>query len=373
MKKNLVNLPNIYASKHYYLLGIIPVVLVLIALLFVPSIPKGIDLKGGTLITVQSATPINSTLLSTELSNYSSSVSVNQISSPAGFGVEIQLENLNNFDEAENLLTTLSGLDSQLSTLQESGSSSPSIVSQENTYSSQILSDSAQVLTLVGSNKKVGSDPHNAVTLAQNEYSLANQNYLDSLRKVILSIAPNSDVSVQQVGSTLSKQFLSQAQQIVFYAFIFSAIAVFIVFRSLGPSFAVIFGAIADITITAGVMGILQIPLTLPSIATLLMLIGFSLDTDVMLTIRVMQRKEGTAASRAANALVTGGMMNLTTIGAFGVLYVIGTVLSIPTYQQIGAVAVIGGFADFIATWCFNASLVLYFAQKIESAKKVIS
>lgn len=369
----MVQLPNPYASKHYYLLGIIPVILVVIALFFIPSIPKGIDLKGGTLITIQSPNQLNSTLLENEFSNYSNSVSVNQISSPTGYGTEVQLENSNNFDQAGSILSSLSSLDFQLSSLQQSGSTDPSILSEENSISTNILSQSSKVLDLVGSKKSTGSDPHAAVILAQNEYSSANSKYLDSLRQVVLSISPNSDVSVQQVGSTLSKQFLSQAQQIVVYAFIFSALAVFILFRSLGPSIAVIFGAIADITITAGVMGILQIPLTLPSIATLLMLIGFSLDTDVMLTIRVMQRKEGTPASRAANALVTGGMMNLTTIGAFGVLYVIGTFLSVPTYQEIGAVAVIGGFADFIATWCFNASLVLYFTEKMESAKKSIN
>lgn len=364
-----MKIPNPYASKHYYLLGVIPVLLVLVALLFIPSIPKGIDLRGGTLITVQSATPVDANALQAALSKYSETVSVQQISAPSGYGLQVTMENNPEFDQAESMLSTLASMDNQLTSLQTAASTgpNPALTQQINGLSDQVVSESAQILKLVGSSQAAPADPHAAAALAQDEFSAAQEKQNTQVTAAIEKVAPGSSVSVQQVGSTLSSYFLAQAQNIVIYAFILSAIAIFIVFRSVGPSIAVLFGAAADIIITAGVMGILGIPLTLASIATLLMLIGFSLDTDVMLTIRVLQRKEGSPPVRALNALKTGALMNATTIGAFGALFLIGTWLQVPTYQEIGAVAVIGGFVDFIATWCFDASLVLHFAKQAEA------
>ncbi len=111
-------------------------------------------------------------------------------------------------------------------------------------------------------------------------------------------------------------------------------------------------------------MGALGVPLTLASIAGLLMLIGLSLDTDALLTVRVIKRKEGSPAERAMTALKTAFMMNLTTLVAFGVLALVATLLQIPTYYQIGVVVAIGAVADFATTWCFNAVLLLWHVER---------
>ncbi|MDP2717395.1 MAG: protein translocase subunit SecF, partial [Candidatus Micrarchaeota archaeon] len=86
-------------------------------------------------------------------------------------------------------------------------------------------------------------------------------------------------------------------------------------------------------------------------------------DTDMMLTTRVVKRKEGTPAGRAFDAMKTAFLMNATTVVAFGVLTGLSIVLQIPTYYQIGAVATIGGIIDFVATWAGNAPLILHFTE----------
>ena len=127
------------------------------------------------------------------------------------------------------------------------------------------------------------------------------------------------------------------------------------------------FGAFADIAITMGVMGALGIPLSLASFSALLMLIGFSLDTDILLTARVLKRREENARARAFDAMKVGIMMNLTTLAAFGVLAAIGYWLQISVYFQLGLVAAIGGgVVDFIATWLTNAPLLLWYAERKE-------
>ena len=164
----------------------------------------------------------------------------------------------------------------------------------------------------------------------------------------------------------LVKFFFSQIQQIMLYSFALGSIVVFLVFRSFVPSFIVIFAAVADVLIALGGMGLFGIPLTLASTAALLMLVGFSLDTDILLTIRVLKRTEGTPSSRAFEAMKTGLMMNTGAITAFGVLALIALWLNVPTYFQIGSVVVMGAVADFATTWCANAVTILWYAERRE-------
>ena len=57
------------------------------------------------------------------------------------------------------------------------------------------------------------------------------------------------------------------------------------------PSGAVVLSAFADIVMTAAVMTVIGIELTLPTTAALLMLIGYSVDSDILLTMRVLKRQ----------------------------------------------------------------------------------
>ena len=101
-----------------------------------------------------------------------------------------------------------------------------------------------------------------------------------------------SDVSIESIGPSLGASFWVQAQLGMITAFIFMGIIVFFIFRTFVPSFAVIISAVADILMTLGFMQILGIELSLAGFAAILMLIGYSVDTDIMLTHRLLKRRE---------------------------------------------------------------------------------
>ncbi len=372
-----MNLPNPYEHKHYTYLMAIPLVLMAIALFLVfvtPGIPKGIDLKGGTLVSIQASDAnFDSAKLQTSLLKYSKNVEIRKVSTPSGTGVEIELESSAELEAAEGKIEQILSLDRQLSEIEVTLGSALA----NNQSATQLQAHTTDLKTRLAAQlnslyKSIGSktiadatgDLHAQASISQQEFADARQIERNAILTEIKSQVKVDSYSFKQIGSSLSKFFLDKTREVVFYSFLFSAIAVFIVFRSIAPSFAVIFGAVADVTITAGVMAVLGIPLTLASVATLLMLIGFSLDTDVMLTMRVIRRKEGSMEERAYESMKTGFLMNSTTIGAFGALVAIAYWLQIPTYFQIGSVALIGGFADFFATWCFNAPLILWYEKR---------
>jgi len=171
--------------------------------------------------------------------------------------------------------------------------------------------------------------------------------------------------SYKSVGAILSQQSLTQIYYALAFAFIFMSITVFIIFRNVVPSLAVIFAALSDIIIAIGGMSLFGIPLSIASVGALLMLIGYSVDTDILLTTRVLKRKEGTVTQRAIDAMKTGLTMAAAAIGSMVALYLV-VVFLIPAAQtlaDIASVLIIGLIADIMATWLMNLGILRWYVE----------
>ena len=110
-----------------------------------------------------------------------------------------------------------------------------------------------------------------------------------SLSAVIYQKFP--DAKVDQIGETFGKTLQSQAVLALVFSFIGMAIVIFLAFRTFVPAVAVVLSAFADMVMTAATMNIVGIPLSLGTLAALLMLIGYSVDSDILLTNRVLKRQ----------------------------------------------------------------------------------
>jgi preprotein translocase subunit SecF len=384
-----MDFPNFYKSRHYKKLILVPAALMLasLALIFFNGIPSGIELKGGIRVTVLGASSVDAGLVKEKLASLSPEVSVRAFENSAGKGFEVELGNDPVLEEAAEKMSLLRNKEAALvqaelnaNYLAEAAKNDSSrageafeAAQKAGKLKEEVLADASALLASIKSSKSAGSDAHNAVKVADEEFNNARSAYREKILAVVRESASGAAFSVKEVGSVLSKYFFSKTQEFLLWSFLLSAIVVLIIFRSLVPSFAVIFGAFNDLVITMGAMSLFGIPLSLASVATLLMLIGFSLDTDMLLTIRVLKREGGTPQERVYGAFITGFMLNLTTIVAFGILAVVGAYLQIATYYQIGIVAVIGGVADFIATWCANAGIILWYAEKKERRRAALA
>jgi preprotein translocase subunit SecF len=169
------------------------------------------------------------------------------------------------------------------------------------------------------------------------------------------------------MGPTLGKNLRTQAVRALIYAFIGMAIVVFIVFRIPYPTIAVIFSASSDIAITAFLMSLLGIKLTLGTIAALLILIGYSVDSNILLTMKCLKRR-GETNERIRNAMKTGLTMTLTTVSAMIVLFAIS---NNPILRDIAAVIVLGLCVDLMNTWMFNAGILKWYMLRKDAQKKV--
>jgi len=171
------------------------------------------------------------------------------------------------------------------------------------------------------------------------------------------------DASISQISETFGKSLQSQAFIALIFSFIGMAIVVFLSFRSLIPSAAVVLSAFADIVMTAAAMNLVGITLTLGTTAALLMLIGYSVDSDILLTNRVLKR-QGKLQEKLAGAFHTGIVMTSTTFAAITALFIVSWIGSIQILMEISAVLLIGLLFDVINTWLTNAAILKWYVQK---------
>ncbi|UCD07732.1 MAG: protein translocase subunit SecF, partial [Candidatus Aenigmatarchaeota archaeon] len=251
-------------SKRYRLFLVVPVILLVFSVVVLVNgyiqtgewFIRSIELKGGTLITINTKTPVDIDNLKEGLVGFGD-VSVRELRGFAGYGVMI-------------------GMEADV--------------------------DSLEVLGVLG---ELGVN--------------------------------TADSSTATIGPALGASFWQQAQTAVIAAFIFMGIIVFAIFRASVPSFAVMLAALSDIIITLALMQVFGVELSLAGLAALLMLLGYSVDTDLMLTTRLL-KGTGLIIERLKGALKTGLTMSLTTIGVLAAL--LFSAIS-PVLSQIAAVLLI--------------------------------
>ena len=169
------------------------------------------------------------------------------------------------------------------------------------------------------------------------------------------------EFSKRVMGERLGASFFKETFIAVLIAFAFMGVVVFIYFRTFVPSLAVILAAFSDIVITLAIVNLLGIKIGMAGIAAFLMLIGYSVDTDILLSTNVLKRKEGTVMKRVYNAMRTGLTMNITTMAAVAVT--LSFILSFDI-KQVMIIILIGLLVDMVNTWIQNVGILRLYLEK---------
>lgn len=161
-----------------------------------------------------------------------------------------------------------------------------------------------------------------------------------------------------------SATFGKSTQQLALYgvlgAFVGMSIVVFLLFRTFIPSLAVVLSAFSDIVVPVALMNILGIKLSLGTVAALLMLIGYSVDSDILLNNHVLRRSGGFWES-VHRAMRTGVTMTLTSISVMAVMTVVSYIFGIELLSNIGIVLVFGLTTDLMNTYMMNVTLLRWY------------
>lgn len=171
---------------------------------------------------------------------------------------------------------------------------------------------------------------------------------------------PDAEISTSFIGPTMGEDLQRQARNALIIAFIGMTIVVFIAFRSPLPSFVVILSALSDMAMAVGFMVIFGVSLELGTVAALLMVIGYSVDSNILLTTKLLKRR-GTLKDKVRGAMSTGVTMTLTTIAAIFCLYIVSTH---PVLDSIAVVLLFALCADLMNTWMLNTGILMWYLKR---------
>ena len=177
------------------------------------------------------------------------------------------------------------------------------------------------------------------------------------------AVGITGSVSVRTIGPLLGEVFFKQAQLAILIGFILMAIVVFILFRTFVPSLGILLAATTDIVVSFAVLSLFGVKLSLPILAGALMLIGYSVDTDIVLTTEVVKHKEGSFKDRVRKAARTGLTMTATAFVAILAMYFASGNVVI---QQVATVLLVGFLVDLPTTWFTNVGLLRWRHERME-------
>jgi preprotein translocase subunit SecF len=342
------------------IIAIILLIVIFVLPLFLPGIfhgiTPGVDLTGGNVLVLRSTKSITEAQLTGVLKeNFSlKELKVSTIASPTGYGAWIQYSN-------DPIITNMEELISKANTS----------LNAENEEDS--IAFSAQALKLMNKPDQNFDNAKVALLAAQTALHEYKGDFSKKLQDTIsqkLGLGNNAEFQRREISPTLGAASFSSSIFITILGIIMIVIIIFIAFRQFVPSAAIIQAMLFDVLSGLAGMAFLNIPLSLTTLPALLMLIGYSVDTDILLTSRMLKGKDGTPAERATASMKTGLTMTGTTLGTLVVMLIVSYFYQIEVIYQISAILFFGLIGDIISTWLMNAPVLLWWLEKKEKARK---
>lgn len=139
------------------------------------------------------------------------------------------------------------------------------------------------------------------------------------------------------------------------------AVLVVIYFKNNIPSFAIMLCAVSNIFFSLAIFNLVGLKLNTAGVAAFLMLVGYSIDTDILLSVRVLKRKDGLLFDRIVDAMKTGMMMTVSALIAVLTAYFL---TSSAVIREIMFILAIGLLGDIIFTWVQNAGILRWHLEK---------
>ncbi len=292
-------------------------------------VSKGITLKGGLTLTVDTDGPVNPDELQALLiEKYShADVNVRSFGELGSYGFVVEASDLSEEEIVSVLRTKFPGL-------------------TESQYSSEITGP-----------------------------SLGSAFFVQTLKALFVAFVFMSLVIYLYFGHSLKLKWLTSILSIIagimmFYA---DSVVLYIIpllilggliviyFKDNIPSFAIMLCAISNIFFSLAIFNLMGLKLNTGGVAAFLMLVGYSIDTDILLSVRVLKRKEGTVFDRTVDAMKTGMMMTGSALIAVLTAYFF---TSSAVIKEIMFILAIGLLSDIVFTWIQNAGILRWHLEK---------
>lgn len=169
------------------------------------------------------------------------------------------------------------------------------------------------------------------------------------------------------VGPAMGEAFLKISINSLIIGLLLLGFVIFITFRTPIIVLTIMGCAILNALGATAVMVLLGIKLSPATVAGLLMILGYTVDSNILITTSVLKKTGGDTMSRAYAAMKTGATMIAT---AFGALFMLWFISNSQVLKDIALVLMAGLLFDVANTWFTNLGVLLWHKEKTEGVNR---
>ncbi|MFA5333855.1 MAG: hypothetical protein WC376_05165 [Candidatus Nanoarchaeia archaeon] len=162
------------------------------------------------------------------------------------------------------------------------------------------------------------------------------------------------DISFGSQSSVIGDNFIKETSWLFLIGFFLMIIVSYLSFREIIPALTISISTLADIIGILSVFDLFGVKIGVITIGALLMIMGYSTDSDILLATNIFIKKEGKLLDKLFSALKTELTMNSTALITFVIMFLLTSVEAI---KQISLVLIVGMLFDLLNTWLGSASI----------------
>jgi len=338
-------------KKPYILFSFIAIILIIFSIYNLQKLRLGIDFKGGSYLTaeINKSIDINQLEKAFNEKGLESKASLYKVEKNYKLEVEIAFdEEMAYYDNIRNEIEK-------------------SLQQYSKTGKEEFLKEVYEKVKNVKSKDFSNLSPAQIQEEIEKLFIQSKENYEKKIAEVMKDYA--SDYSIYTTTPLLGFTFFDKVKVAVLIAAIAILIVIFLNFKNPYASLAILIAGFSDIIVSLGFMSYFNIPLSLTTVIALLMLLGYALDTNILLSTKLIKFAEKEREKVLTETMKTGLTMTTTGLMAFLILLFVGYYFRIQTYLYIGFAVLAGLIADVFTTWGINATLLLK-AKKEKTEEK---
>jgi preprotein translocase subunit SecF len=198
------------------------------------------------------------------------------------------------------------------------------------------------------------------------ESSTSKDLLLSNIEDFINDELDEENISFGLQGSAIGDNFIKESSWLFIIGFLLIFAVSYIFFKEFIPALTINISTLSDIIGILAVFNLMGIKIGSVTIGALLMIIGYSSDSDLLLASSIFKKKDGNLKDRLGSAVKTQFTMNLTALITFVIMFALSSVDAI---KQISLVLIIGIFFDLINTWLASASIQRVYLENKEAKR----
>ncbi|HLC58373.1 MAG TPA: hypothetical protein VJI68_00780 [Candidatus Nanoarchaeia archaeon] len=167
----------------------------------------------------------------------------------------------------------------------------------------------------------------------------------------------SKEITEPKLGQSFFKQLLIA----LIFSLVLMGITVFATFRKFVPSMTVILATITDIVITIAILNIFNVNISSAGVVGFLLIIGYSVDNNILLTNYTLRKKEDRLFDRMYKSMKTGMLVTIIAV----VVMLIGLLLSNSVViREVFLIILLALIIDIFTTYLTNTGILWIYCKK---------